>query len=151
VFRRKLVQSGFTVSLPDVSTYRHQTQGVPLHMEQPEFNSAPQAIDEQQKPMVNNEIRQVLIRDLVSEDGAEELLSSPDMHPYVRLLMTGLLDEADIEPHLGEIAELPLERRYVWRIASALKWGFADFESINVEVDRETLGEEDFLKMAELL
>jgi hypothetical protein len=65
--------------------------------------------------------------------------------------MTGLLNAQAIEPHLKEIAALPLEKRYVWRVASALKWGFADFESVNVEVDRQTLSPEDFQKIAELL
>jgi hypothetical protein len=32
-----------------------------------------------------------------------------------------------------------------------LKWGFADFESVNVEVDRQTLSPEDLQKMADFL
>jgi hypothetical protein len=44
-----------------------------------------------------------------------------------------------------------LEKRYVWRIASALKWGFADLESVSIEVDRQTLSPEDLRRLAELL
>jgi hypothetical protein len=46
---------------------------------------------------------------------------------------------------------LPLEKRYVWRVASALKWGLADCESLSVEADRQTLTPEDFAKVIELL
>ena len=46
---------------------------------------------------------------------------------------------------------MPLEKRYIWRIASALKWGFADFDSVYVPVDRETLSPEDLGKVVELL
>jgi len=37
----------------------------------------------------------------------------------------------------------PLEKRYVWRVASALKWAFADFDTVTVEADRQTLSPED--------
>ena len=50
------------------------------------------------------------------------------MQPYLGLLKT---------PNVEEIAALPLEKRHVWRIASALKWGFADLDSVYVPVDRE--------------
>jgi hypothetical protein len=49
------------------------------------------------------------------------------------------------------IRQLPLERRYVWRVASALKWGLADCESLSAEADRQTLKPEDFAKVRELL
>src|ERR1019366_8963821 len=37
------------------------------------------------------------------------------------------------------------------RVASALKWGFADSDDVNVRVDKETLTPEDFAKVLELL
>jgi len=46
---------------------------------------------------------------------------------------------------------LPLAKRYIWRVASALKWAFADLETVNVNVDRQTLSSEDLRKVAELL
>lgn len=52
---------------------------------------------------------------------------------------------------MEEIRQLPLERRYSWRVASGMKWGFADFENVNVQVDRDTLSEEDFKKLVELV
>ena len=90
------------------------------------------------------------LKNLISEDGAHELATSPDMQPYLRLMKAGLQDH-DTEPHVREIAQLPLEKRYVWRVASALKWAFADFDDVNVAVDRETLSAEDLGKVVELL
>src|ERR1700722_6746987 len=72
------------------------------------------------------------------------------MQPYLRLTIAGLQDQ-DIIRHMGEIAALPLEKRYVWRVASALKWAFADLEPVSVNVDRETLSTEDLGKVVELL
>jgi hypothetical protein len=36
-------------------------------------------------------------------------------------------------------------------VASALKWGFADFDDLGVDADRRTLSPEDFAKVMELL
>ena len=90
------------------------------------------------------------IKNLISEDGAHELATSENMQPYLRLLKAGLQDK-DTAPHVEEIAALPLEKRYIWRIASALKWGFADFDSVYVPVDRETLSPDDLKKVIELV
>jgi hypothetical protein len=90
------------------------------------------------------------IKRIFSEDGAHELATSPNMQPYLRLIKAGLQDQ-DITGHMEEIAALPLEKRYVWRVASALKWAFPDLESVSVHVDRETLSAEDLGKLVELL
>ena len=47
--------------------------------------------------------------------------------------------------------QLRVEKRYVWRLASALKWGFADFDNLGVDADRQTLSPEDFAKVMDLL
>jgi hypothetical protein len=78
------------------------------------------------------------IRDLKAEEGSEELLDSPAMEPYMRFMLA-VMQNQDLRPVLDEIAALPLEDRYVWRIASALKWAFADFDSSVVMADRKTL------------
>jgi hypothetical protein len=39
----------------------------------------------------------------------------------------------------------------VWRVLSALKWGFADFDNVNVVIDRKTLQPEDRARIAELI
>jgi hypothetical protein len=100
--------------------------------------------------MSDKKPKSIPLKDLVSEDGAHELATSPDMQPYLRLMKAGLQDH-DTAPIVEEIAQLPLERRYVWRVASALKWAFADFDDVNVAVDRETLSGEDLGKVVELL
>jgi hypothetical protein len=72
------------------------------------------------------------------------------MQPYLRLIKAGLQNQ-DITPDVEEIAQLPLEKRYMWRVASALKWAFADFDDVNVVVDRQTLSPDDLAKVLELL
>jgi hypothetical protein len=59
--------------------------------------------------------------------------------------------EVDPTAELEALRQLPLEKRYVWRVASALQWGFADFDSVNVDADRETLTPKDFAKVMDLL
>jgi hypothetical protein len=46
---------------------------------------------------------------------------------------------------------VPLERGYVWRVASAMKWAFVDFDTESVEADRQTLSPEDRERLIELL
>ena len=100
--------------------------------------------------MSDDKPKSIPIKDLVTEEGAHELATSETMQPYLQLLKAGLQNK-DTTPHLEEIAQLPLEKRYIWRIASALKWGFADFDSVYVPIDRETLSEEDLRRVLDLL
>ena len=90
----------------------------------------------------DDEIRQVPVGELKSEEGAHDLATSPNMEPYLRLAMAEV-QGADLGPELEAIRRLPLEERYVWRVASALKWAFADFDSQNVAADKGTLSAED--------
>jgi len=100
--------------------------------------------------MSKKKITRVPIKNIVSEDGAHELATSPYMQPYLRLIKAGLQDK-DTTPHVEKIAALPLERRYIWRVASALKWAFADLETVSVALDRKTLSPKDLAKVIELL
>ena len=61
------------------------------------------------------------------------------------------MQDHDPSPELEAIRQLPLEKRYVWRIASALKWGLADCDDLSVEADKRTLTPEDLAKLRELL
>jgi hypothetical protein len=92
----------------------------------------------------------VELSSLKIEDGAHELASSPEMQPYMRYIEAAI-SGADTGPSVQAIAARPLEKRYVWRVASALKWGFVDFEEWNVAVDRQTLKTEDAVKLVDLL
>ena len=58
---------------------------------------------------------------------------------------------SDPSPELEAIRRLPLEKRYIWRVASALKWGLADCESLSVQADKQTLTPGECAKMMELL
>ena len=98
--------------------------------------------DEPFKRMPINQLRQ--------EEGADELASSPEMEPYLDFAVA-LMQGNDPTPELETIRQLPVEKRYVWRVASALKWGFADFDDLGVDADRRTLSPEDFAKVMELL
>src|SRR3989442_3129343 len=100
--------------------------------------------------MSQKRIRRVPVEQLITEEGSGELLDSSEMQPYVGLAMAALKG-TDVKPTLEQIRELSLEKRYVWRVASALKWGFADFDSFNVVADRETLSQEDLAKVTDLL
>jgi hypothetical protein len=92
----------------------------------------------------------VAIKDLKTEPGSDELVRSPAMQPYIRLAVAAQRREG-VRPALEAIAALPLDKRYVWRIASALKWAFADYDSFSVAADRETMKPEEREKVTELL
>jgi hypothetical protein len=92
----------------------------------------------------------VPIRDLKMEPEAEELLQSAAMEPYMNLA-SALMGAKDTGPAVEELAALPLEKRYVWRVASALKWAFVDFDTLTVEADRQTISPEDRKQLVDLL
>jgi hypothetical protein len=90
------------------------------------------------------------LRDLKMEPEAEELLESPAMEPYMNLA-SAITGGKDTSPAIEALAALPLEKRYVWRVASALKWAFADFDTLTVEADRQMISPEDRKQVADLL
>ena len=93
---------------------------------------------------------QVPMRDLKVTPEAEDLLDSPAMQPYLNLALA-VMEHKDVAPAIEKISALPLEERYTWRVASALKWAFADFENLSVVADRRTLGQEDLDTLVDLL
>ena len=72
------------------------------------------------------------------------------MEPYLNFAMA-LMQGNEPTPELEALRQLPLEKRYVWRVASALKWAFADFDDLGVDADRQTMSPEDFAKVMVLL
>lgn len=70
-----------------------------------------------------SEPNNIPIRALKIEEGSQEILKSPSMQPYMQLALM-VVKQQDPKEALEEISELPLEKRYIWRIASALKWAF---------------------------
>lgn len=100
--------------------------------------------------MDEDDIRWIPPDQLKSEEPAENLLDSPEMEPYLSLAMAEMRG-ADMEAELQALRALPLEKRYIWRVASALKWAFADFDTANVRADRDTLSAEDLEKILRLI
>ena len=94
--------------------------------------------------------KRIPIRDLHIEPGAEELLQSAAMEPY-RDFALAVMGGKDTGPAIEALAALPLEERYVWRVASALKWAFADLETLSVDADRQTMSKQDLERLVELL
>jgi len=100
--------------------------------------------------MADDDINRIPIKELRQKEGAHELASSPDMKPYLDFIKAVMQDHCP-SPELEVIRRLPLEKRYVWRIASALKWGLADCDDLSVEADKRALTPEDFARVMELL
>jgi hypothetical protein len=100
--------------------------------------------------MTDGKISRVPISELHSEDGAQELVRSEKMKPYLAILKAKIAGQ-DTEPHLAALAALPLEERYVWRVISALKWAFCDLDTESAIVDLHTLSEADLKKVVEPL
>ena len=70
--------------------------------------------------MAEKKINNLPISEIHSEAGAQELVRSERMKPYLALLKAQIGGQ-DTEPYLTALAALPLEERYVWRVISALK------------------------------
>ena len=80
----------------------------------------------------DDNIKWMPTKDLHQEEGAHELATSPSMEPYLNFA-AALIQGNDPEPELGAIRQLPVEKRYVWRVASALCWAFADLDDFERE------------------
>ena len=82
------------------------------------------------------EIHNLSLRGIKVDPLAHELATSEDMRPYFDCLQKAYRDNAvGLEAALEVIRDLQLERRYRWRVFSALKWAFADFEDEYVALD----------------
>jgi hypothetical protein len=82
------------------------------------------------------EMRNVPLRGIKVDPLAHELATSEGTRPYLDCLIEAYRNNAvGLEAALEVIGDLPLEKRYVWRVFSALKWAFADFEDEYVALD----------------
>jgi hypothetical protein len=100
--------------------------------------------------MAVGKTKRLPINEIRTEPGAQELVRSERMKPYLALLKAQMGGQ-DTEPYLAALAALPLEERYVWRVISALKWAFCDLETESAAADLHTLSEEDLKKVVEPL
>ena len=100
--------------------------------------------------MALGKTKRLPIGEIKTEPGAQELVRSEKMKPYLDLLKAQISGQ-DTEPYLDALAALPLEERYVWRVISAMKWAFCDLETESAAADLHTLSEEDLKKVVEPL
>lgn len=100
--------------------------------------------------MDNREPESTPISSIRVEHGAEELVRSVKMKPYLELLKAQIGGH-DTGPFVEALAALPLADRYAWRVMSALKWAFCDLETENLIADLETLSAADVKKLIEPL
>lgn len=100
--------------------------------------------------MTDGKISGSPISEIHSEEGAQDLVRSERMKPYLAFLKAQISGQ-DTEPYLAGLAALPLEERYVWRVISALKWAFCDLDTENAIADVRTLSEDDLKKVVEPL
>jgi hypothetical protein len=70
--------------------------------------------------MENRESESIPISSIRVEDGAQELVRSEKMKPYLELLKAQI-SGLDTVPIVKALAAVPLEDRYAWRVTSALK------------------------------
>jgi hypothetical protein len=100
--------------------------------------------------MEDKEPKTVPIASLIVEDGAQELVRSEKMKPYLALLRAQMSGQ-DPTLFFEALAALPLEERYVWRVTSALKWAFCDLETESLIADLRTLSVADLKRLVDPL
>jgi len=83
------------------------------------------------------------------EEGAVQYAKS--VEPYIRLAMADMTEPEAKKQALMELSALPLEKRYLWRIVSALVWAFWDFDDVSVVADKEALSSHELEKVVELV
>jgi hypothetical protein len=81
------------------------------------------------------EVKNISLKVIRVDPLAHELATSEDMRPYLDCLIKAYSNNAGLEAALQVVRDLPLEKRYTWRVFSALKWAFADFEDEYVALD----------------
>jgi hypothetical protein len=65
---------------------------------------------------MNDDSTRIPINQVHQEDGAPELATSASMEPYLNAIMAEM-QGSDCAAELEAIRSLPLEKRYVWRVA----------------------------------
>jgi hypothetical protein len=73
----------------------------------------------------------------------EGLKGSGKSHLLVLVYHLFVKDNAGVLKAVADLKNLKVEDRYLWRVASALKWAFADFDSASVGADMATIETDD--------
>jgi len=98
------------------------------------------------------EMHKVPLKEIKIEPLAHELATSQETQPYLDCFKKAYSNNAaGLEAALQVVGDLPLEKRYTWRVFSALKWAFADFEDEYVRLDLPHISEPKRSEMAKEL
>ena len=82
------------------------------------------------------EPEKIPVNEIAIDPIAQELVRSEQSRPYTDYFMKAYSDDAaGVESALQVLRDLPLEKRYTWRVFSALKWGLADFDDECARLD----------------
>ena len=82
------------------------------------------------------------LKEIAIDPLAQELVRSEQARPYTNYFMKAYSNDAvGIESALQVLRDLPLGKRYTWRVFSALKWAFADFDDECIKLDLPNMPE----------
>lgn len=82
------------------------------------------------------ETHNVPLRGIKVDPLAHELAISEGNRPYLDCVIKAYRNNpVGLEAAHQVVRDLPLEKRYVWRVFSALKWALADFDDEYVALD----------------
>jgi hypothetical protein len=94
------------------------------------------------------EPKMIPLNEIAIDPLAQELVRSEQSRPYIDYFTKHYSNDADgIENALRVLRDLPLEKRYTWRVFSSLKWAFADFDDECVRLDLPSIPEAKRTKM----
>jgi hypothetical protein len=98
------------------------------------------------------DVQKLSIKDIKIDPLATDLATSEEAQPYLDYFMKAYRnDSVGLEIALKTLQGLPLEKRYTWRVFSALKWAFADFDDECVRLDLPSISEAKRSEMAKEL
>jgi hypothetical protein len=89
-------------------------------------------------------------KEITIEDGAQDMMESPDLQPYLQNIEAVVTGRGKNKATKA-LSELPLEKRYIWRIASSLRTAFCDFDKSSVRADLSTMNADDRDKTVALI
>ena len=82
------------------------------------------------------QMHNVPLRGIKVDPLAHELATSEGTRPYLDCVIKAHRNNAaGLDAALQVVRDLPLEKRYTWRVFSALKWALADFEDEYLRLD----------------
>jgi phage tail sheath protein FI len=99
---------------------------------------------------VKKTIRQIELSKIKTDPVGDDLTKSPEMKPYVDVIVA-LMKKEGVKEAVQRVADLNLNERYVWRVASALDLAFADLDSESALLDWEVMSDDERAEISEML